>query len=114
LVSRGLAAHRVPWGNMYEFVLAAGFAGAVAWLVLLWRRPSLRPLGLFTTMLLAVLLFLAGAVLYTGVAPLVPALNSYWLKIHVTAAATSSGIFLLGVVPAALYAVRLGYERGRL
>ena len=45
IVTRGLAAHRVPWGNMYEFVLAACLVGATAWLLVLWRRPVLRPLG---------------------------------------------------------------------
>ena len=32
---------------------------------------------------------LAGTVLYTPVGPLVPALDSYWLKIHVAAAVLS-------------------------
>ena len=34
----------------------------------------------------------AGTVLYTEAGPLVPALNSYWLKIHVAAAILASGI----------------------
>ena len=53
----------------------------------------------------------AGMVLYTKAAPLVPALNSYWLKIHVSAAATASGLSLVGFVPAALFLVRGGFER---
>ena len=98
LVTRGLAAGRVPWGNMYEFVLTLTLVGAVAWLVVLVRRRrALRPLGLFVTLALVLLLGFAGMVLYTPAGPLVPALNSYWLKIHVTAAAIASGIFLLGV-----------------
>src|SRR5215470_14010151 len=56
LVTRGIAAGRVPWGNMYEFVIALSLVGAVAWLVLLVRRPALRLLGLFVTMVLAVIL----------------------------------------------------------
>ena len=42
-----------------------------------------------------------------------PALNSYWLKIHVTAAATASGLLLVAFVPAALFLVRAGYEQGK-
>jgi cytochrome c-type biogenesis protein CcsB len=113
LVTRGLAADRVPWGNMYEYVLAVGLAGVVVWLVLLARRPELRPLGLFTSLVLFVLLGLAGMVLYRDAAPLVPALNSYWLKIHVSLAAVSSGILLIGFVAAVLTLVRSGYERGK-
>jgi cytochrome c-type biogenesis protein CcsB len=113
LVTRGLAVGRVPWGNMYEFVIALSLVGAVAFLVLVARLPALRPLGVFVTLALVVLLGLAGMVLYTVAAPLVPALNSYWLKIHVSAAATASGLFLVAFVPAALFLIRHGYEQGR-
>jgi cytochrome c-type biogenesis protein CcsB len=113
LVARGAAAHRVPWGNMYEFVLAVTLVGATAWLVLLARRPSIRPLGLFVTLALVVLLGIDGMRLYTAAGPLMPALNSYWLKIHVTAAITASGILLVGFVGAALTLVRTGYDAGK-
>jgi cytochrome c-type biogenesis protein CcsB len=98
---------------MYEFVIALSFVGSVAYLTLVARRPALRQLGLFVTLALVLILGFAGMVLYTKAEPLVPALNSYWLKIHVTAAATASGLFLVAFVPAALYLVRDGYERGK-
>ena len=55
LVTRGLAADRMPWGNMYEFVLTVTFIGVAAWLVVLWKRPSLRKLGLFLTLVMVLL-----------------------------------------------------------
>ncbi len=113
LVTRGLAAGRVPWGNMYEFVVALSLVAAVAWLVLLIGRPTLRLLGLFVTLALVLVLGFAGMVLYTEAAPLVPALNSYWLKIHVSAAATASGLLLIAFVPAALFLIRTGYDAGK-
>jgi cytochrome c-type biogenesis protein CcsB len=113
LVTRGLAAHRVPWGNMYEFVVAVCFVGAVAWLVVLARRPALRHLGLFVALVELVMLGVAGMNLYTAAGPLVPALNSYWLKIHVVAIAFASGLLMVGFVAAALTLIRTGYERGR-
>lgn len=113
LVTRAVAAHRVPWGNMYEFVLTVTFIGAVTWLVVLSRRPVIRHLGLFVALTEVLLLGVAGMVIYTPIVPLVPALNSYWLVIHVTAAALASGIFLLGFVAAAMYQIRSGYEQGR-
>jgi len=113
LVARGLAAHRVPWGNMYEFVLAVTLVAATAWLILAIARPTLRPLGLFVTLVLLVLLGTAGLRLYTPVGPLVPALDSYWLKIHVTAAVTATGILLVGFVAAALTLIRAGHDAGK-
>jgi cytochrome c-type biogenesis protein CcsB len=94
-------------------VVAVCLVGALAWLVVLAVRPTARLLGLFVTLVLVLLLGLAATVLYTQVAPLMPALNSYWLKIHVTAAATSSGILLMGFIPAAMFLVRSGYDKGR-
>jgi cytochrome c-type biogenesis protein CcsB len=113
VVTRGLAADRVPWGNMYEFVLTLSFFGAVTWLVLVAWRPALRLIGLFVTLVTVLVLGFAGVVLYTDVAPLMPALNSYWLKIHVSAAALASGLLLIAFVPSGLYLIRAGYDRGK-
>ena len=113
LVTRGFADRRVPWGNMYEFILAVCLVGTAAWLVLLARRPWLRPLGLYVTLVVPLLLGIDGMLLYSQAGPLVPALNSYWLKIHVTAAITASGILLVGFVAATLTLIRAGYEAGR-
>jgi cytochrome c-type biogenesis protein CcsB len=113
LVTRGLAAGRVPWGNMYEFVLTLTAVGSLGWLILLSRRPALRSLGVFVAAVIMLLLGFAGVVLHTAAEPLMPALNSYWLKIHVTAAATASGLLLLGFIPAALFLIRAGYDAGK-
>jgi len=112
LVTRGLAADRVPWGNMYEFTIATALVGVVAWLVLAFRRP-VRHLGLFVTLAVVLLLGFAAVRLYSQAGPLVPALNSYWLKIHVTAAVLATGVFLVGFVAAALYLIRERYDTGR-
>jgi cytochrome c-type biogenesis protein CcsB len=109
LIARGYAADRVPWGNMYEFVSVACLVGVISWLGLLIAKP-VRHLGLFVLLPVVLLLGLAGTVLYAKAGPLVPALNSYWLKIHVSAAAISSGIFMLGFVTAVLYLIRQRYE----
>lgn len=112
LVTRAVAAERVPWGNLYEFVLVLCLAGAIAWLVVLRVWPAMRPLGLLLTAVLVVLLGSAGMI-YTEAGPLVPALNSAWLRIHVTTVATSGGLLLVGFVAAVLYLLREGYEDGK-
>ena len=113
VVTRGIAAERMPWGNMYEFVLTVTFIGVAAWLVVLWKQPSLRRLGLFLTLVMVLLLAFAELKLYVEVVPLTPALRSYWFIIHVSTIIFASGIFLLGVVPAAAYLMRAGWEQGR-
>lgn len=113
LTTRGLAAERMPWGNMYEFIVSTTFVGVVGWLGVLARRPAIRHLGLFVALALVVLLGAAGMIAYTPIEPLQPALNSYWFVIHVSAAIVSSGVFLLGFVPAAMFLIRNGYDQGR-
>jgi cytochrome c-type biogenesis protein CcsB len=113
LVTRGVAAGRMPWGNMYEFILSVTFVGSVAWLVVLSRKPAIRHLGLFVTLVLVMLLGAAGLIAYTPVGPLVPALNSYWFIIHVSTIILASGILLLGAVPASMFLIKTGYDQGK-
>ncbi|PZS34815.1 MAG: c-type cytochrome biogenesis protein CcsB, partial [Pseudonocardiales bacterium] len=57
------------------------------------------------------LLGLAGTVLYTRAAPLMPALQSYWLWIHVSMITLACGIFLVGFSTSVLYLIRARYEQ---
>jgi cytochrome c-type biogenesis protein CcsB len=113
LVTRGVAADRMPWGNMYEFILSVSFVGSAAWLGVLLRRPGIRHLGLFVALTMVVLLGANGLIAYTPVGPLVPALNSYWYVIHVATIILASGILLFGAVPAAMFLIRSGYDEGK-
>ena len=107
---RGIATHRVPWGNMYEFASVVGAAAVIAFLVVLIRLPQVRYLGMFLLFPVVVLLFLAGTVLYAPAAPLVPALRSYWIAIHVTTISIGTGIFMVSFVATVLYLVRRRWE----
>jgi cytochrome c-type biogenesis protein CcsB len=110
VVTRGFAAHRVPWGNMYEFSSMVSLVAVTVFLVLLTRQP-VRFLGAFVMAPVVLYLGLAGTVLYADAGPLVPALNSYWIKIHVVAAITASGAFMVSGVVTALYLVKERWER---
>jgi cytochrome c-type biogenesis protein CcsB len=111
IVLRGLAAGRWPLGNMYEFVSAITCAALATWLVALRRYPGLRPLGAFVLVPTLILQFLGGTVLYVPAAPVMPALQSYWLVIHVTTVSIASGLFF---VPGVASALHLLARAGRL
>ncbi len=110
IVSRGLAAGRAPWGNMYEFSSMICAAAMVGCLVVL-RRTRTRSIGFFVLIPVVTLMFVAGTVLYTRVEPLVPALKSYWLLIHVLAISLSTGVLMVSGVASAMYLLRSRYER---
>lgn len=109
-VTRGLAAGRAPWGNMYEFALVSTVAVGGAYLFFLSREP-VRAFGVWIVALVLLALGMAVTVLYTPVDALVPVLDSYWLVIHVAAAILSGGIFSVGAVATALFLVRERAER---
>jgi len=106
IVLRGIATGRPPWGNMYEFVSVTCAAGILAGLIVL-RSKQLRTLWLFVLVPTLILLFVAGTVLYADAAPVVPALQSYWLPVHVSIVSLGSGVFLISGVASALFLIRM-------
>ncbi|WP_019971883.1 c-type cytochrome biogenesis protein CcsB [Mycobacterium sp. 141] len=106
IVLRGLATSRVPWGNMYEFINLTCFAGLVASAIVL-RRPQYRALWVFVLLPVLILLAVSGHWLYTNAAPVMPALQSYWLPIHVSVVSLGSGVFLVAGVASILFLVKM-------
>ncbi|WIE77220.1 c-type cytochrome biogenesis protein CcsB [Curtobacterium sp. MCSS17_007] len=94
-VLRGIAADRVPWGNMFEFSLTGtALITLIFLLVQFWQ--NLKFLGVFITGLTIILLGIATVNYWVPVVPLQPALQSYWLVIHVFVAIAGTGFFALG------------------
>jgi len=92
VIARALWAGRVPWGNMYEFSISSA-VGILAVFLGISIKKDVRWLGLFIVIPVLLDLGLAVTVLYTEAAQLVPALKSYWLVIHVSAAVICAGAF---------------------
>ncbi len=94
-VLRGVAAQRVPWANMFEFSLTAtAIVVGVFLAIQFWQ--DLRFLGAYVTAFALLFLGIATVNFYVDVVPLPPALQSYWLVIHVFVASLGTGFFALG------------------
>src|SRR6185369_6384668 len=106
IVLRGLATARVPWGNMYEFINLTCFSGLVAGAIVL-RKPQYRALWVFVLVPVLILLTVSGRWLYTNAAPVMPALQSYWLPIHVSVVSLGSGVFLVAGVASILFLLKM-------
>jgi len=102
IATRGLAEHRVPWGNMYEFV-AAITCMAVLVLVVASARYKAYYMGLFVLVPVVFGLGVDLTLIYTPAGSLVPALQSYWIAIHVTAMIVAAGLFIFGAVVTTTY-----------
>ncbi len=111
----GVDVGHIPVSNLYEvFIL---FSIITALLYLFYERKyQTRALGVF------VLFIISGAVAFllwyaferdaADIQPLVPALKSYWMKIHVPANFVGYGAFALAAMVAVAYFARVRAERG--
>ncbi|MGZ4506168.1 MAG: c-type cytochrome biogenesis protein CcsB [Blastococcus sp.] len=110
LVARGLATGRLPWGNMYEFGTAMVLVAVVSFLVFAIRVPAVRHLGAFVLGPVVLAMVLIGLFLYAEAGPLVAALRSSWLAVHVTSAILGFGIFFVSGIASMAYLARSRYE----
>lgn len=109
VVFRGIAAERMPWGNMYEFSTTS-----LAFVVLIYLICAvafgMRWLGLGVNLIVTIFMGLAVTVFYVDVAPLVPALHSVWFVVHIVLATVAGAAFNVGAVASALYLLRNAAE----
>ena len=110
-ILRALAGGRVPWANMFEFGLTATLLISAVFLgSLLWR--DLAYLGAFVSGFVLLALGIVTVNYYVDVVPLPPALQSYWLVIHVFVASLATAFFALGSGLSIYQLIRSRVDRG--
>jgi cytochrome c-type biogenesis protein CcsB len=95
---------------MYEFIVAISGMAVIAMVAAILRYRA-HYIGLFVLAPVVFALGVAVAVIYTPAGALVPALQSYWIAIHVTAMIVASGLFIVGAVSTVLYLAAERHER---
>lgn len=105
VIMRSIAAGRVPWGNMYEFLTTGALIVAVVYLVALIFK-DIRFMGVFVASLVVIMMCAATMGFPTPVQPLQPALQSPWLIIHVSIAVLASALFTLTFAMAVLQLIQ--------
>ena len=113
IVTRGFSAGRVPWGNMYEYSSLLALLVVVVSLAYIEGVQHVKTVTGFSLSFAVLTMAIALTAFYVGPIELVPALNSYWIKIHVVAAITGSSLFGLGGIMTILYLIQSGRERKR-
>ncbi|MBE7701886.1 c-type cytochrome biogenesis protein CcsB [Oerskovia sp. Sa1BUA8] len=111
IVTRGIAAGRAPWANMYEFTLVGAFVAMAVFLGVSLRR-DVRFLGAFVTGLAVLFLVVAQNSFFLAATGVQPALQSYWLVIHVGVAIIATGIFTVAFVLSLIQLLRDSRETG--
>lgn len=110
-VTRGLAAKRFPLGNLYEYIL---FMTAVIMVVaaVVVQRKSWHSVWPWLLSPMIVAMFLNSTVFHIQAAPVVPALQSYWLPVHVSTVSIGASIGIVSGIFALLYLLRMWQPKG--
>lgn len=103
--TRWIGSGQIPTSNMYEFMTFLGMAIMIAYTIVhaLYRKPLL---GMFALPLTIIIIAYA-SVFPQEVQPLIPALQSIWLKVHVTTAALGEAFFAVGFAAGLMYLLRV-------
>lgn len=109
LVARTIGSGRVPLTNQYEF--ATSFAWGIALCFIFFEKKyDFRAMGTFVTPLIFIIIGYA-AMQNKGVRPLMPALQSNWLTIHVATAVISYGAFGVACGVSGMYLLREKFSK---
>ncbi|WP_276351746.1 cytochrome c biogenesis protein CcsA [Cohnella caldifontis] len=109
-VTRWVAGGHIPTSNMYEFMTMLAMAIMLAFIViyLIYKNALL---GAFTLPLTVIIIAYA-SVFPSEIQPLIPSLNSNWLRVHVTTAALGEAFFAVGFAAALVQLLRvIDYKR---
>lgn len=105
ILSRWIVQARIPISSSYEYLSVLAWCVAVLYFIVMYRMRSM-----FIGACISPGLFLA--VVFAGLYPkrlemtLIPALQSYWLKIHVTMTIVGEAAFALAFLAGILYLIK--------
>ncbi|MCL4441160.1 MAG: c-type cytochrome biogenesis protein CcsB [Firmicutes bacterium] len=104
-IDRGLITGRMPAASLLEFIQLLSW-GTVLIFLIMQRRHLIRGFGA-PLLLTALLLMVYSGSINQNSQPLMPALQSYWLKLHVAAAILAYGSFALSFTAGVMLLLRV-------
>ena len=112
VLTRGIAASRVPWANMYEFSITGSFVVTFIYLIAVLFK-DIRFIATFVSGFVVLIIGSANTLFYVQVESLMPALQDYWLVIHVSVAILATAFFMIAAALAALLIAKSGEKEGK-
>ncbi|OZM57158.1 c-type cytochrome biogenesis protein CcsB [Lottiidibacillus patelloidae] len=103
-ITRWIAAGHAPVSNLFEFVTFFALALVLGYIIifLIYRNHMLGIIA----MPVALIIIAYASVFPSEITPLIPALKSYWLTIHVITVALGEGILAISFVTGLLYLLK--------
>ncbi|MFT4413146.1 c-type cytochrome biogenesis protein CcsB [Fredinandcohnia humi] len=104
-ITRWIAAGHAPVSNLFEFITFFGMMLVLAFIIIYFIYKT-SILGLFT-LPIALIIIAYGSMFTRDISPLIPALQSDWLHIHVTTAALGQAILSISFIAGILYLIKV-------
>lgn len=108
LITRGIAASRLPMTNQYEFASSFAWGIGLCYLVFLYKF-KFNALGIFVSPIIITIIGYA-AMQNKEVKSLMPALQSNWLAIHVSTAIIAYGAFGVACAISLMFVLKDKYQ----
>jgi len=105
LIARGVAAGHPPIANLFEYLSLFAWSAALGFLII-WRRKGLELLTVLASPVAFALIVVASLFPTAVDQQLIPALQSYWLIIHVSLAVLGEAAFAVAFVASLLHLIR--------
>lgn len=104
-ITRWIATEHAPLSNMFEFTTAFGMTLVAGFIViyLLYKTPVLG----MVVLPIALLIIAFASMFPSEVSPLIPALQSNWLAIHVSTVVIAEGVLSISAAAGLIYLLRV-------
>jgi len=93
VIMRAISVSRVPWGNMYEFSITGSFVIVAIFIAAQFFVRDIKFIAILVSGFALLVLGAATTIFYVEVKSLMPALQNYWLYIHVSVAVLATAFF---------------------
>ncbi|UCC41593.1 MAG: c-type cytochrome biogenesis protein CcsB [Candidatus Aminicenantes bacterium] len=111
LIWRTFESGHAPFTNMYESLSFLAWSSILAYIIIEWKY-KIRKAGPYFMLIVIALMALASSPLMPSEAtPLVPALQSYWLWLHVSVTLLGEAFFAIAFITSIMYLVTDAKEK---
>jgi cytochrome c-type biogenesis protein CcsB len=103
LLMRTVKSGHAPFTNMYESLSFLAWASVLAYLIMDRKFKIPRAGGYFMLIVIGLVALASSPIMPKEIAPLVPALQSYWLWLHVSVTLLGEAFFAVAFVTSLMY-----------
>ncbi len=111
LIWRTIESGHAPFTNMYESLSFLAWSGILAYIIIEYKY-KIRKAGAYLMLIVIAIMALASSPLMPKDAtPLIPALQSYWLWLHVSVTLLGEAFFAVAIITSIMYMVADSKEK---